>query len=922
MGSFIAPKSNGFCNRAICIKWLAAMLLMLTTIFSSLANSATSLPDKFDVWGFYNLGQAPGVGGFYSADIDGDGKNELIAASLGYYLGDSAVINVFKKINNRYQLAHQFLLPDKNFSVGTIVGVLNNNGEYMLCVSGSGKNIYFYNLSKMVYAGSLASSPVNQLLFHDMDGDGVRDLIAVTHNQIQAIDQQTKKVKYTYAVDADIVGFGHFTSSINIEIVSNTGSVYRFDSAGVNLLWKNETPFAKFVTVDSDHDGLDEVISTSSNRIQSFDLKNKKVNWSINTDLPVRALSTGGSYSGAPGIFYGEEQWGKVRLLDARTGSEIWSVVNPVWGITNIFIGDLDNNGKPYLVWGAGYATSGENYIYFYDLDSRTEKYTIKDDIGPFDAYEFSDVDNDGKKEILGISIFNKTLYVFDGEMHTLKWLKNIDNLWSIEDIKVADVNVDGRNEIVLAGYNYGGGTVQVLDGKSGQFLYSSSLGEMGPILTLAVADLNSDNKTEIIAVDHNVGSGSDKTTISVLNGADGGFLKRSPSITALYGDIKSLDVIDATGDQNLDVVGAVNGEAFIYDFTNNKIIKTGNKKINAITQGDINGRSQIIVGVDIDVPGSVITSYGWIGILDGSFQIKPLVKVCSNEVNRLSRYSATEVLFVCESQFGIFDLSNSVVKWRYTPSVNKSPKHGLNIKNSNNQFLIGGKALQVFELPQLKLDDRTISTHFNNPLIFNLAPEEFGQKPSLEFVTNPQYGEVIFGEGFGEAVYSPLGNYVGSDRFSIIAKYLGLESNMANIHVNLTNSFPVPKSQTYTMKSGDTKLTGTLVATDLDGDSFTFRISTAPMKGIITLDEKTGFFSYEPFAGSTLPDTFVFYAYDGVYDAKSPRGTVTINTGNTSENNSTSTSRGSGGGAIMSGYSFMFLFFLMAIYAGPRRRF
>jgi hypothetical protein len=67
------------------------------------------------------------------------------------------------------------------------------------------------------------------------------------------------------------------------------------------------------------------------------------------------------------------------------------------------------------------------------------------------------------------------------------------------------------------------------------------------------------------------------------------------------------------------------------------------------------------------------------------------------------------------------------------------------------------------------------------------------------------------------------------------------------------------------------------LVATDVDGDALTYRITTQPTKGTVTVNAATGTFTYTPNAGATGSDSFRFRANDGTVDSNVGIISVTI---------------------------------------------
>lgn len=91
------------------------------------------------------------------------------------------------------------------------------------------------------------------------------------------------------------------------------------------------------------------------------------------------------------------------------------------------------------------------------------------------------------------------------------------------------------------------------------------------------------------------------------------------------------------------------------------------------------------------------------------------------------------------------------------------------------------------------------------------------------------------------------------------------------------TNTPPLAQNGSMTL-SEDASADGTLIASDGDGDSLTYRIGTQGSKGTATiLDETAGTYRYQAAADAFGSDTFSFIANDGRADSQAASVTVTI---------------------------------------------
>lgn len=133
-----------------------------------------------------------------------------------------------------------------------------------------------------------------------------------------------------------------------------------------------------------------------------------------------------------------------------------------------------------------------------------------------------------------------------------------------------------------------------------------------------------------------------------------------------------------------------------------------------------------------------------------------------------------------------------------------------------------------------------------------------------LEPGTDPQHGHVtIFSDG--TFAYLPDTDFLGDDQFGFYVQGQDGRSLAATvtIHVIAFNGTPVSQDEEFRVLY-DTQFHGTLTATDPEGDSLTYSLSSPPEHGTVTVNQD-GTFTYEPTSGYLGLDGFTFVATDGV---------------------------------------------------------
>jgi VCBS repeat-containing protein len=158
-------------------------------------------------------------------------------------------------------------------------------------------------------------------------------------------------------------------------------------------------------------------------------------------------------------------------------------------------------------------------------------------------------------------------------------------------------------------------------------------------------------------------------------------------------------------------------------------------------------------------------------------------------------------------------------------------------------------------------------------------ASDADGNTLTYSVVTQGAKGTVtITNTATGTFTYTPNANATGSDSFTFKVNDGTSDSNVATVSVNITpvNDAPVSNNQTVTTPE-DTVYTGTLTASDVDGNALVYSVVAQGTKGTVTItNTSTGAFTYMPNANANGADTFTFRVNDGTVNSNT--ATVTVN--------------------------------------------
>jgi VCBS repeat-containing protein len=157
----------------------------------------------------------------------------------------------------------------------------------------------------------------------------------------------------------------------------------------------------------------------------------------------------------------------------------------------------------------------------------------------------------------------------------------------------------------------------------------------------------------------------------------------------------------------------------------------------------------------------------------------------------------------------------------------------------------------------------------------------------SVEAGNGPAHGTVTIDPDTGEYAYTPDGDFHGTDTFTVTVTDTGLLTDTAavTLTVNPVNDPPVvdevDSDLSVTVDEDDgAGVSGTIVATDIDGDTLTFTIEAGDdaAHGTVTGLGATGTYLYVPDPDHEGADTFTVTISDGNGATTTATVTVTVN--------------------------------------------
>ncbi|MBQ0960002.1 VCBS repeat-containing protein [Ideonella sp. 4Y11] len=552
------------------------------------AKAASDPSGQAAQWAWSALGSGIGQNGIVSADNGGDTEVYVTAARGGF--GSSAVWHALKaKVTSRAtSLSPFFSSPVYPSSIVRLMVAEPAGGlpRRVLVALQDGQQLAYDQASKALLSstnGPCASrGGLRDFTQADLDADGVPEQISVCLDDQLVVHRDATVLWSLAAVGGGSIVVGQMDDDAAPEIATTSGRV--IDSATHRVQWYRGQGFgARLALADVDGDGRQELISADSwYWIWAYDVDRQLPKWSIRTDLDIGALTMSDiDGDGVQDLLYGDGQWGAVHVLDPATGTEKGRIDNPEHGVTQIALVDLARDGSPEILFGAGATSSGPDHLYVADWAQRRIVWENPDLSGPFIGPELGDVDGDGEPEVVMASSESDAGYssgriiVLDGKTLRLKALSDpIANGLSwvgLNDLKLRDVNGDGRLDIVVAAdYLYDGVVEAYSMGKKGaltRIWQNASRPSGSPFTAVEVADVDGDGVAEVLVGNGVAHSGSEGTFIYAYDMATGAQKWHTIHMPGGWSGVSGLVVADLDGNGTLEIATMVPGAGtYVFD--------------------------------------------------------------------------------------------------------------------------------------------------------------------------------------------------------------------------------------------------------------------------------------------------------------------------------------------------------------------
>ncbi|RYF78764.1 MAG: tandem-95 repeat protein, partial [Comamonadaceae bacterium] len=153
------------------------------------------------------------------------------------------------------------------------------------------------------------------------------------------------------------------------------------------------------------------------------------------------------------------------------------------------------------------------------------------------------------------------------------------------------------------------------------------------------------------------------------------------------------------------------------------------------------------------------------------------------------------------------------------------------------------------------------------------------GDTLSYAVTTGAANGIVTINAATGGYTYTPAANFNGSDTFTVTISdgKGGTVQVPVNVTISAVNDVPTGTAAPVSTQE-DQAVSGTVVGSDVDGDTLSYSVTTPATSGTVTIAPATGAYTYTPAANFSGSDTFTVTISDGKGGTVQVPVSVTVN--------------------------------------------
>ncbi len=294
----------------------------------------------------------------------------------------------------------------------------------------------------------------------DVDGVAGDEIVVKRASSVEVFNADGVMQRSYAGIPGNRIQVGQMDGDTALEFCTDLGRVYDFASGAL----QHDFGFGlgtTFLAADVDDDGQAELLSNPDSELRAYDADGSML-WSL---LPIysngRMCVADFDDDGKLELAYGSV---KLLIYELDTLQQSWSLYPADGGYSALLARDADGDGRTELVATGGYDHTGADHLVLYDTVAQTREWSSVHLDGPFLGPRLADLDGDGVEEVVTVTTKSDSGYA-NGRVLILSAADLSEIALSepfgafpgygasgIGAVEVADLDGDGRDEIVLAG--------------------------------------------------------------------------------------------------------------------------------------------------------------------------------------------------------------------------------------------------------------------------------------------------------------------------------------------------------------------------------------------------------------------------------------------------------------------------------------